>query len=159
VSRLTESNLPVVYGVGANICTRDARKRAIQHWYWHAATESQWTERNLTPPTIDAAGTPRKRCEGESFRERPSLQREECSLPATPPQNYPSRRHYAATHSNSSSLKRPQLHRPAPPQWEKWEPLPLRRNQHKVPSQSVQAPNVNSSYAKETLKVVATIFQ
>jgi hypothetical protein len=52
-----------------------------------------------------------ERCERESRRERPRLQWEECSLPATPLQGYPSRQCYAATHSN---LSHSQLHRPAP---------------------------------------------
>jgi hypothetical protein len=77
-------------------------------------------ERNLIPPTTEAAATPGKSCERENRRQRPRLHREGCSLPTTPPQDYPSRQRYAATHStNSSSLIRPRLHRPAPPQWEK----------------------------------------
>jgi hypothetical protein len=97
MSALTASTLPVVCGVGAVTCTRNARKRAIQHRYRHAATASWWTERNLIPPTIEAAATPGTRCERESCGELPRLQREGCSLPATPPQDYPSRRCYAAT--------------------------------------------------------------
>jgi hypothetical protein len=37
-------------------------------------------------------------------------------------------------------------------------PPPLRHNQQ-VPSQSVQAPNVNNSFLNEMFKVVATVFQ
>jgi hypothetical protein len=73
----------------------------------HAATVSWWTERNLIPPTVEDARTPRKRCEREGRRERPRLQGEGCSLPATPPQHYSSRQYYAATHGNSSSLSCP----------------------------------------------------
>jgi hypothetical protein len=91
-----------------------------------------------------------RRCGRESRRERPGLQREGCSLPATPPQDYPSRRCSAATHSNSSSLSRPQLHRPAL--------STLRHNQH-VASQSVQARNANSSSLSDMFTLVATIFQ
>jgi hypothetical protein len=57
---LTADNLSVVCGVGAVICTRSSRKRATHHRYLHAATASWWTERNLIPPTIEAAGTPRR---------------------------------------------------------------------------------------------------
>jgi hypothetical protein len=78
-----------------------------------------WKERNLIPQTIEAAATPGTRCDRESRRERPRLHREGCSLPTTPPQDYPSRPRCAATHSNSSSLNRPRLQMPAPPQWEK----------------------------------------
>jgi hypothetical protein len=66
---------------------------------------------------------------------------------------------YAATHSNSRSLGRPQLHRPATLQWEKLVPPPLRHNQQQVPGQSVQAPNANSSSVNDMFTVVATIFQ
>jgi hypothetical protein len=52
---------------------------------------------------------PRKRCEREICREHARLQREGCSLPATPPQDYPSCQCYTATHSNSSFLSGPQL--------------------------------------------------
>jgi hypothetical protein len=38
-------------------------------------------------------------------------------------------------------------------------PAPLRHNQHQVQSQSVQAPNMNSSSLNDMFKVVATIFQ
>jgi hypothetical protein len=100
----TASNLTVVCGVGAVTCTRNAQKRAIRHRYRHAATASWWTERKLIPPTIEATGTPRKRCERKSRRERPRLQREGCSLPATPSQGCPSRRCYAATHDKNSCL-------------------------------------------------------
>jgi hypothetical protein len=88
---LTASNLPAVCGVGAVTCTWSARKRAIQHPYRHPATAGWGTERNLIPPTVEAAGTPRKKCDRESRRERPRIQREGCSLPATPPQDHPSR--------------------------------------------------------------------
>jgi hypothetical protein len=60
-------------------------------------------ERNLIPPNIEAAGMPRKRCERESRRERPRLQGEGCSLPATPPQDFPSRQRYAATAAASGA--------------------------------------------------------
>jgi hypothetical protein len=63
--------------------------------------------------------------ERESRREHQRLQRKGCSLPAPPPQDYPSRQCYAATHSNSSSLGHPQLHRAAPPQREKSVPPSL----------------------------------
>jgi hypothetical protein len=88
--------------------------------YRHAATASWRTERSFIPPTIEAAGTPGKRGEIESRRERPSLHREGRSLPPIPQLVFPPRRH-----------SRPHLHRPAPP--------PLRHNQQ-VPSQSVQTP-------------------
>jgi hypothetical protein len=55
-----------------------------------------------------------------SRRKRPRLQREGCSLLFTSPQDSLSRRRWAARHSNCSSLSRPQLDRPVPPQWEKW---------------------------------------
>jgi hypothetical protein len=70
MSGLTASNLAVVCAVGADTCTRDDRKRAIQYRYRHAETASLWTERNLIPLSIEAAGTPRNRCDGESRRER-----------------------------------------------------------------------------------------
>ena len=41
------------------------------------------------------------------------------SLPATPPQDYPSPQFLAATHSDRGSIICPRLHRPAPLQWEK----------------------------------------
>jgi hypothetical protein len=50
-------------------CTRSAQKRATQHRSRLAATASCWTKRNLIPPAIEAAGTPRKRCGTESRRE------------------------------------------------------------------------------------------
>jgi hypothetical protein len=85
MSGRTASNLPVVYSVGAVTCTRNTRKGAIQHQYRHAATSSWWTDRNLIPQTIEAAGTPRKGCERETHRELLRLQQEKCSLPITPP--------------------------------------------------------------------------
>jgi hypothetical protein len=39
------------------------RKGEVQHPYQHAATASWWTEKNLIPPNIEAAGTSRKRSE------------------------------------------------------------------------------------------------
>jgi hypothetical protein len=63
MSGLTASNLPVLCGVGAVTCTRNAGKGAIQHRYRHAATASWWTERKHIPPTAEAAATPRKRIE------------------------------------------------------------------------------------------------
>jgi hypothetical protein len=38
-------------------------------------------------------------------------------------------------------------------------PPPLRHNQQQVPSQSVQAPNANSSALNDMFTIVATIFQ
>jgi hypothetical protein len=38
-------------------------------------------------------------------------------------------------------------------------PLPLRHNQQQVPSQSVQAPNANSSFLNDMFTVAATIFR
>jgi hypothetical protein len=96
MSGLTASTLPVVCGVRAVTCTRNAQKRAMQHQYQHAATASWWKERNLIPPSIEAAATPGKRCERES-RRVPKTTTRRASLPATPPQDYPSRRRYAAT--------------------------------------------------------------
>jgi hypothetical protein len=52
---------------------------------------------------------------------------------------------YAATHSKRGNLNRPQLHRPAPPQWAR--------------SVLVQAINANSSSLNDMLTVGATIFQ
>jgi hypothetical protein len=114
-SVLTASNLHFKCDVETVTCTKNFRKMAIQCRYRYAATAIWWTERNLIPLTVEAAGTPRERREGESRRESPRLQREGGSLPAAPPQAYSSRRCYAATHSNSSSLSRSQLHRSAPP--------------------------------------------
>jgi hypothetical protein len=68
MSGLTASTLPVVCGVGAVTSTRNAHKRAMQHQYRHAATANWWTERNLNPPSIEAAVTPGKRCGTESSR-------------------------------------------------------------------------------------------
>jgi hypothetical protein len=130
-------------------CTRSALKRAMQHRYRHVATASWWKERNLIPPTIEAAATPGKSCERESRRERSRLHWEGCSLPTTPPQDCPFRRRYAATHS--SSLFRPRLHRPAPRH--------LKHNRQQAPSQSVQAPNVNNSFLNDMLTVVTTVFK
>jgi hypothetical protein len=62
MSGLTACDLPLVYGVGVVTCTRIAPKRAIQHQYLHAAAAGWWTERNLIPPAIEAAGMQRKRC-------------------------------------------------------------------------------------------------
>jgi hypothetical protein len=70
-------------------------------------------------------------CERESRRERQRLQRECCSTPATTSQDNPSLRCCAATHSNSSSLSRSQLHRPVPPQWEKRLPPSLKAQTNK----------------------------
>jgi hypothetical protein len=89
--------------VGAVTCIRNDQKRAIQHWYWHAANAIWWTEGNLIPPTIKAAGTPRKRCGRQSHREHPRLQWEGCSLPVTPSQDFPSWQCYEATHKNRST--------------------------------------------------------
>jgi hypothetical protein len=139
---------------GAATCAKSAWKRAAQHRYGHAGTASWWTERNLILPYVEAAGTPEKRCERESRREHLSIHPECCSLPTTPPQVFPQWWHCAATHDKSSSLSRvsrPHLHRPAPP--------PLKHNPHQVPSQSVQAPNANSSPVNDMYKVVARIFQ
>jgi hypothetical protein len=147
MSGLTASTLPVVCGAGPVTCTRSARKRTLQRRYRHAATASWWTERNLIPPTIEAAATPGTRCESECRREGPRLHREGCSLQTTPPLDSSSRRRCAATHSNGPIRFR--LHRPAPP--------PLRHNQQQVPSQSVQAPNVNSSSLNYMFKVVTTV--
>jgi hypothetical protein len=119
MSGLTESTLPVICGVGAVTCTRNAHKRAKQHQYRHTAIANWWTERNLIHPSIEVSATPGKRCGRESSSQLPRLHPEGCSLPATPLQDYPSRRCYAATHSNSSSLSRPRLHRPVSPQWKK----------------------------------------
>jgi hypothetical protein len=85
MSGLTANNLLVVCRVGAATRTSSARKRVLQHRQRHAATASWWSERNLIPPNIEAAGTPRKRCERESRRERPRQHREERSLATTPP--------------------------------------------------------------------------
>jgi hypothetical protein len=60
-------------------------------------------ETNLIPPPIKAAGMPRKRCNRESCREHPKLQQEGCSLPITPPQDYPSWWCYAATPATAAS--------------------------------------------------------
>jgi hypothetical protein len=58
MSGLTASNLPLVFGVAAVTCTRNAGKRTLEeHRYRYAATAGWWTERNLTPPTIEAAET------------------------------------------------------------------------------------------------------
>jgi hypothetical protein len=38
MSGLTASNLPVVRGVGEVTCTRNSRKRVVQHRYQHAAS-------------------------------------------------------------------------------------------------------------------------
>jgi hypothetical protein len=46
-----------LYVVWEVACTRNARKRAMQHRYRHAAAASWWTERNFIPPTIEAAAT------------------------------------------------------------------------------------------------------
>jgi hypothetical protein len=148
MSGLTASNVSVVCGVVAVTRTRNALKRAIQHQYRHAATASWWTQRNLMPPNVEAAGMPKKRCEGESCRERQNLQREGCSLPAAPPQDYPSRRCYRATHSNSSSLSHPQLHRPA-----------LALEAQPTSTNSVQTPDANSSSLNDMFTAVETVFQ
>jgi hypothetical protein len=94
MSGLTARKLPVVCGVGGG------------HLHKECPAASWWTERNLIPQTIEAAGTTRKRCEGESRREHTRLQREGCSLPATPSQGCPSQQCYAATQ---------QLQQPQPP--------------------------------------------
>jgi hypothetical protein len=73
----TASNLPDVCGVGAVTYAGDARKKEMQYRYRHAASTNWWMERNLTPPTIEAAGTSRKRGERESCRERPQIHRED----------------------------------------------------------------------------------
>jgi hypothetical protein len=52
--------------VGAVTCTRNDGEREIQHRYQHAATASWWTERNLIPPTTEAAVKPRKEKVAES---------------------------------------------------------------------------------------------
>jgi hypothetical protein len=101
---LTAINLPAVCGVGAVICRRNARKRAIQHRYGHAATASWWTERNLNRGCRHAKEEMWKR----------KWQRAPKTTTATPPQDYTSRRCYATTHNSSSSLSCLQLHRPAP---------------------------------------------
>jgi hypothetical protein len=63
--------------VGVVTCTRNARKRAIHQRYQLATTASWWTERNLIPPTIEAACSTRKvgLSLSESRRERPRIQR------------------------------------------------------------------------------------
>jgi hypothetical protein len=72
---LTASTLPLVCRVGTVTCIMNFRKMAIHHQYRHAATAIRWTEGNLIPLTVEAAGTPRKRRERESRRESPRLQR------------------------------------------------------------------------------------
>jgi hypothetical protein len=89
-------------------------------------------------------------------RERPRLQREGCSLPATPPQDYPSRRCYAATAAASAVLSCTGLPRHS---GENECPPPLRHNRQHVPCQSVQAPNSNTSALNRMSTVVATIFR
>jgi ABC-type dipeptide/oligopeptide/nickel transport system permease component len=52
MSGLTANNLAFVCGVGAVTRTRNARKRAMQQPYKHAAAAKGWTERNLILQTV-----------------------------------------------------------------------------------------------------------
>jgi hypothetical protein len=151
---LTADNVRVVYGVGAVTCTRISRKRIMRSPYRHATIASWWMERNLITPTLEDAGMPRKRCEGESRRERPRLQREGRSLPATPPQSCP-RQGYAATAADSAALICTDLRRHSG----RYEcTSTFRHNQQQALSQLVQAPIAIILSVNDMFKVVATIF-
>jgi hypothetical protein len=52
----------------------------MQHRQPYSATANWWTERNIIPPTIEAAATHGRRYERERRRERPILHPEGCSL-------------------------------------------------------------------------------
>jgi hypothetical protein len=54
------SSFPAFCSVGTATCTMNARKRAKQNRYQHAAIASMWTERSFILQPIMAAGTPRK---------------------------------------------------------------------------------------------------
>jgi hypothetical protein len=83
----------------------------------------------------------------------PRLPRETFSLPATPPQDYPSRGRYAET-AVSFALGCTGLLRHC----ERNEFLDSLEAQP-TSNKSVQAPNVNSSSLSDRFKVVATVFQ
>jgi hypothetical protein len=108
LSWLTASNLIAIYGVGAVTCTRNARRRAIQYRYGHAATANWCTERNHIPPTVEAAGTPRRDAKGKVTESAQDYKRKSVLFHPHDP-----------TAALCSSLSRPRLHRPAPPQWDK----------------------------------------
>jgi hypothetical protein len=110
---LIASNLPVVCGLGAVTCTRSAWKRAIWHRYRHAASASLWTERNVIPLNYRACRHAREEMRKRKSQTAPNTTSGmvSSSSPTTP--GLPFWWCYAATHSNSSSLSRPQLHRPA----------------------------------------------
>jgi hypothetical protein len=87
----------------------------------------------------------------EEVRKR--LQWGGCSVAATPTQKYPSCWRYAAASATPSDTG---LHRHG---GRNKCPPPLRHNQQQVPSQSVQAPNANSSSLSDLFTVVREIFQ
>jgi hypothetical protein len=150
MSGLTASNIPAVCGVGAVTCTRNARKRAVQYQYHHTATANRWTERNLIPPTVKAAGMPRD--VKESFRDRPRVFSSShttpelsftlvlCSSIQEQPQPASVAQACSATVGEMSAL-----------------PL-LRHNQQQVPSQFMLLMQTVSS-VENMFKVVIMLFQ
>jgi hypothetical protein len=131
------------------------------HRYRHATTASWWAQRNFIPPTTEAAGIPRKRCERENRRERPGLQREgvlfQPHQPGTIFRCCGAQTHTAAAAAAASAvLSFTGLPRQSGKN--EWPPA-LRHNQQQLPGQSVQAPNADSFSLKGMFKVVATIFQ
>jgi hypothetical protein len=69
MSGLIADSLRVVCGVEAVTCTRNTQKRVMRSLYRPAANASWWRERNLIPPTTEAAAMPRKRCKRERVAE------------------------------------------------------------------------------------------
>jgi hypothetical protein len=108
------------------------------------------------PPIIEVSEKPRKTCDRESCRECHRLLREWCSLPITPPCDHYLRWRYTATHSNSSSLSSPQVHRPVPPQWERPCSHPWSTTDNTT--KAVQSSNANSPFMN-MFKAFTMIFQ
>jgi hypothetical protein len=104
---------------------------------------------------IEAAVMPGMRCEVGSRREHPGLTWKVVVFqphhPWTVFRGGPVQQH------SSSYLINLQMHKPAPPQWEKWLPrLPWGTdNKYQVS----QTPNINSSSLNDVFRVVAMLFQ
>jgi hypothetical protein len=112
-------------------------------------------ERGHILPTIEAAGTPRKRCERESCRERPRLKWEKRSFPTTPSADCPrwhlcisTQQHHQPPVAQACPLTVGEIYAP---------PL-LGQNQQQVPGQSIQASNANISSVKDMFKLVTIVF-
>jgi hypothetical protein len=120
MSGITSSNLPVICGAGAITCTRNARKRAIQHRYRYAATATH-------PSNYQGC-----RYAKEDMRKRKSHRAPKITKGRmfSSSNTTPGLSSSAVPRSNTQQQQQPQ----SPPVAQTCPP-PLRHNQRQVPSQ------------------------